>query len=101
MFSSEVRYIILSRINPEKVFKRGANYPVNTIKRIETLGPLPCYCGVGGSMKRPTNPAKTMAAPAARTKPPIHAVRMPPTSSGTRKITSYARLPSPITMLMQ
>lgn len=31
--SKEVRHSILSRINPKKVFKRGANYPFNAIKR--------------------------------------------------------------------
>ena len=52
-------------------------------------------------MKTVKNPAKIIAAPAARPKPPIHAVRKPPTSAGTIEITLYARLPSPITLLLQ
>jgi hypothetical protein len=53
-------------------------------------------------MKRATKPAKIIAAPAARKKPPICAARMAPISPDTREITTYAVcLPSPIMLLLQ
>jgi len=53
-------------------------------------------------MKRATKPAKIIAAPAARKKPPICAARMPPISFNAKEITTYtACLPNPIMLLLQ